>query len=110
MVSPIGALERCKAGVVGFYRLEGLGGPQRSEGRGPAAPCWVLTQCARHDWDNWTQHGTIALPIGALERCKAGLVGFYHLKGLGGPQRSEGRGSVVPSMVLTQCVRQDWDN
>ncbi len=85
-------------------------GPQRFEGRGPAVPCWVLTQCVRQDWDIWAQNGNIVLPMGALERCKAGLVDIQVLEGLGGPQRFEGRGPAVPCWVLTQCVRQAGDN
>ncbi len=82
MVLPMGALERCKAGLVDIQGLEGLGGPQWFEGRGPAVPCWFLTQCVRQDMDSWAQNGTMVLPMGALERCKAGLV---DIQGLVGP-------------------------
>ncbi len=71
IVKTMGALERCKAGLVDFQGLEGLCGPQRSEERGPAVPCWASTQCVRQEWDNWTQNGTMVLPMGARERFKA---------------------------------------
>ncbi len=48
--------------------------------------------------------------MSALEWCKAGLVDFLSLDGLGGPPTSEVRGPAVSSLVLAQCVRQDWDN
>ena len=76
MVLPMGALERCKASLVDFSVLDGLGGPQRSEDRDPAVSSLVLTQSVMQDWDNGIQKGTMLLPMGALERCKAGLVDF----------------------------------
>ncbi len=59
-----GAVERSSAGLVDFKGRDRLSGPQRFEGRGPAVPCWVLTQCVRQDWDIWAQNGTIVLTSG----------------------------------------------
>ncbi len=95
-----------------FGRILGPGrdGPQSFGVRGPVVSCLVLTQCLRWDWDNWAQNGIMVLPMGTLEGCKAGFIDFQILDGRGGPQRSEGRGPAVTGLVLTQCVRQDWDN
>ncbi len=72
----MGALEWCKAGLVDFKGLDGLGGPQRVEGRGPEVPCLVLTQCASQDWDNRNQNEAVVLSMDTLEWCKAGLDDF----------------------------------
>ena len=65
-----------QTGLVDFYGLDGFGGSQRSDGRGAAVSSLVLMQCVRQGWDNWTQKGTMVLPMGALERGKAVLVDF----------------------------------
>ncbi len=96
MVLPLGALEGCKAGLVDFQRLDRLGGPQRSEGRDPAVSSLVLPPLGREDWDNLILNGTMVLPMGALERCKTGLVDH-------GQDNSPVLGPVVP--VLPDTLR-----
>ncbi len=80
-------------------------GNSEVRGNGPSGHAFSVNAMCQAGPKIWT----MVLPQCNLERWKAGLVTFLGNDELWGPRRSEGRDPSLPSLILMQCVRQDWD-